>query len=132
MLAITSLMSSTTGCSTCLRLKIKSWLVNPAARLAFDTYHLGHEPGIVERIGQIAERVAIVHLGDGKAPPTNEQNRCPLGEGVLPLGEMIRGFLSAGYTGFFDVVLMGEDVEGADYDELVARSKETFTKLAEG
>jgi sugar phosphate isomerase/epimerase len=102
---------------------------SPRLKLAFDTYHLGHDPRVVEQIARVAPHVGVVHLGDGRQPPDREQNRCPLGEGNLPLGEIVRSFERAGYRGYYDIELFGEAVESRDYFELLDGSKRAFAEL---
>jgi len=101
----------------------------PQVKLLLDTYHLGQEPGLVDRIPQIASQVALVQLGDAKCPPHGEQNRCRLGEGIVPLRPIVDALRSAGYDGFFDVELIGEDVEALDYPCLLKHAKEAFANL---
>ncbi len=98
-------------------------------KLVFDTYHLGYERTIIEQIGRIAPHIAVVHLGDGCTPPDREQNRNCLGEGSLPLGPMIKALQRAGYSGHYDVELLGESVEHRDYRELLEHSKCAFHRL---
>ena len=100
----------------------------PHVKLVLDTYHLGQDPGLVERIPQIASQIALVQLGDAKCPPQGEQNRCRLGDGVVPLRQIVCA-APAGYDGFFDVELLGEDVEALDYHGLLAHAKEAFAEL---
>ncbi|HVC96715.1 MAG TPA: sugar phosphate isomerase/epimerase family protein [Pirellulales bacterium] len=102
---------------------------SPRMQLAFDTYHLGGDPDLVERLGEAAQRIAVVHLGDGKSPPDHEQNRTRLGDGVIPLKEIVAALSSAGYDGFYDVELMGEDIESSDYVDLLEHSKQVFAQL---
>ena len=80
-------------------------------------------------VQEIVPRIAIVQLGDAKEPPHGEPNRSPLGEGNLPLGEVIKALQSAGYDGYYDVELMGEDIEQTGYHDLVAQSKAAFDKF---
>ncbi len=101
----------------------------PQLKLAFDAYHLGQDRTALDRIPEIAPLTAIVQLGDAKQPPNGEQNRCRLGDGDVPLQEIVTSLIEAGYGGFFDVELMGEDVENADYAELIQQSKQTFAEL---
>ena len=56
-------------------------VASPQVKMVFDAYHLGQEPGIVDRIPQLVSQVAIVQLADAKGAPCGEQNRCRLGEG---------------------------------------------------
>ncbi|MBL8830095.1 MAG: sugar phosphate isomerase/epimerase [Planctomycetaceae bacterium] len=102
---------------------------SPCVKLVLDTYHLGcHGERDAEALGQLcaqwAAQAAIVHVGDGRPPRGGEQDRCVLGEGVVPLESMLRGLLSAGYDGYFDIELMGVDIELSDYHEVIRRSKQ--------
>ena len=101
----------------------------PHVKLLLDTYHLGQENGLVERIPEIAPQIALVQLGDAKCPPKGEQNRCRLGDGTVPLRQIVCALRQAGYDGFFDVELLGEDVEALDYHSLLAHAKEAFARL---
>ncbi|MCS7304728.1 MAG: sugar phosphate isomerase/epimerase [Thermoguttaceae bacterium] len=98
-------------------------------KMVFDTYHLGLFERIVERIPELAPRVALVQLGDTRGAPTIEGNRCRLGEGILPLAEMVASFASAGYDGYYDVELLGEEFSEADYPALLVHAKESFARL---
>jgi sugar phosphate isomerase/epimerase len=103
---------------------------SPRVKLAFDTYHLGLEPDILERIPALAHRIAVVHLGDSKQQPDGESNRCRLGEGTIPLAEIVSALEGAGYSSFYDVELMGEEIEAADYRELLEHSRQAFERIA--
>lgn len=102
---------------------------SPSVKMVFDTYHLGLDPGVVRRIPEIVRHVAIVQLGDARQPPVGDQDRCPLGEGIIPLGEIVRAFRTAGYDGFFDVELLGEEIESIDYHRLLEHAKKAFEEL---
>ena len=100
-----------------------------AVKLLYDAYHLGFEEDCTARISDFANRVALVQLGDGHQPPTVEQSRCRLGEGVIPLREIVHTFLDAGYDGDFDIELIGEEIEPLDYHDLMTHAREAFAKL---
>jgi len=102
---------------------------SPYFKLVFDTYHFGQDPHVLDHLQQIGDRIAIVHLGDSKKPPDREQNRHPLGEGNLPLAELIAGIKSTGYDGYYDVELMGEEIEAANYRDLLTSSKRAYERL---
>jgi sugar phosphate isomerase/epimerase len=103
-----------------------------AVKLLYDTYHLGHDEGCVERIPEFADRVGLIQLGDGRQTPSTEQSRCRLGEGVIPLAELVRAFLDAGYDSDLDVELLGEEIETIDYHDLVEHAKQAFEQLVGG
>jgi sugar phosphate isomerase/epimerase len=102
---------------------------SPAVQLAYDTYHLGWQPGAAERIRDFVHRVAVVHLADGNFPSDSEQTRTRLGEGQVPLAEILAAFHQAGYDGDYDIELIGPDLEHTDYAELLAHSREAYDKL---
>ncbi len=101
----------------------------PRFKLAFDTYHLCQNGCVLSRLKELVPRIAIVQLGDAKAPPQGEPNRFPLGEGTLPLAEVVHELQRCGYAGFYDVELMGEEIEQTGYQDLLAQSKSAFEKL---
>jgi sugar phosphate isomerase/epimerase len=104
-------------------------LVCPQIKIVLDTYHLGLDPRLIERIPEIVPHIAIVQLGDARQPPKGEQNRCRLGEGVIPLREIVAALKAAGYDGYFDVELLGEEFETADYHSLLEHAKRAYIDL---
>ena len=98
-------------------------------KMVFDTYHLGLEEGVVGRIAEMIPHLALVQLGDARRPPDREQNRCRLGSGVVPLAEIVAALKAGGYDGYYDVELLGEEIEADDYRSLLQHAKETFATL---
>jgi sugar phosphate isomerase/epimerase len=105
---------------------------SPQVKMVLDTYHLGHEINLIDRLGAIVPQVAMVQLGDARQSPQGEQNRCRLGEGVLPLAEIVAALEAAGYRGYYDVELIGEELETADYVSLLRHAKEAFEWMVDG
>jgi sugar phosphate isomerase/epimerase len=103
----------------------------PALKVCFDTYHLGQDETVLQRIPQVVPHLALVQLGDAKSPPQEEPHRCPLGEGFIPLRDLMRAFQQSGYRGFFEVELMGEEIEAADYRDLLRQTRATFDRLTQ-
>lgn len=102
---------------------------SPHLKLVFDAYHLGHVPGIVDRLPELTPWIALVQLGDAKQPPCGEQNRCRLGAGALPLQAIVSALVRCGYAGDLDIELMGEDLENPDYVELIDHSRRAVAEL---
>lgn len=101
-------------------------LSDPRLKLAFDSYHFGFHEDCVDRIASIIDHIGLVQLGDGHDPPRGEQNRCRLGDGCIPLVDIVRTLDSGGYRGFYEVKLLGEDVEPFTYHELIHHAKSVF------
>lgn len=98
-------------------------------KLVFDTYHLGQGNVTLSAIRDLAPRVGVVHLADAKSSPCGEQNRCLLGEGRLPIREIVEALIEGGFEGCFDVELMGQDVEHLPYEEILGQSKTALQEL---
>ncbi|REJ64498.1 MAG: sugar phosphate isomerase/epimerase [Planctomycetota bacterium] len=99
--------------------------------LVFDSYHLGQQRSILDRVEELVPYLAVVHVGDCKRPLDGEQNRCPLGEGQIPLREILAALKSSGYGGYFDIELIGAEIEVADYDRLIVESKAICEQLVQ-
>ncbi len=104
-------------------------VAGPQVKMVLDTYHLGFDPRLVDRIAEIARYISLVQLGDARRPPEGEQNRCRLGQGIVPLKEIVAALKSAGYDGYYDVELLGEELESADYGSLLEHAKTAFADL---
>lgn len=102
---------------------------SPAIKLVYDVYHLCQDGLCLERLAQLVPHLALVQLGDTRIKPSGEQNRCRLGEGTLPLPQVVSTLTAAGYRGFFEVELMGEEIETSNYNELVTHTKTAFEKM---
>ena len=102
---------------------------SPWLKIAFDTYHLGHDVAALERIPELVSRIALVQLADANGPPSDEQDRFPLGRGNLPLEEIVSRLRSAGYAGALEVELMGPEIEASEYRALLRQTVGAFQEL---
>jgi sugar phosphate isomerase/epimerase len=103
---------------------------SPCLKLAYDTYHFPLGALRKHLLARLAPHIGIVHLADRRVPPTVDEERCPLGCGRLPLADTITTLQEAGYSGAFDVKLMGPDIEIRDYWSLLEQSQLAFAELA--
>ena len=104
-------------------------VASPQVRMVLDCYHLGFDAALVRRIAELVERIAIVQLGDGRHAPTGDQDRCLLGEGIIPVKPIVEALTAAGYDGYYDVELLGEEFEAVDYHGLLDHAKRAFSEL---
>jgi sugar phosphate isomerase/epimerase len=95
----------------------------PNLGLVFDAYHLAHDSNVIEWLPSIAPKIELVQLGDAVGSPIHDQNRCLLGDGHLPLREIVEKLEGIGYAGFYEVELFGETVEHLTYDTLLEHSQ---------
>ena len=101
---------------------------SPALGIALDTGHWGHHPQLLKRLPQLTPRLALVQLGDSRQPPRGEPNRCQLGDGTVPLREIVQRLAARGYDGDYEVELMGEEIEVANYQDILSRSARAFER----
>jgi sugar phosphate isomerase/epimerase len=103
---------------------------SPYLKIAYDTYQFPLGARQRHLLAGLAPYLGIVHLGDWRVPPDAEQERCPLGHGRVPLGHIITTLQESGYTGTFDVKLIGSEIERQDYWALLEQSQIAFNELA--
>jgi sugar phosphate isomerase/epimerase len=103
---------------------------SPLLKIAYDTYHFPLGNRRCHVLSSLAPYLGVVFLGDRLQPPSVDQERCPLGHGRLPLIEIIATLQDAGYTGPYDVKLMGPDIEACDYWTLLEQSQVAFGNFA--
>ncbi|MCA9138839.1 MAG: sugar phosphate isomerase/epimerase [Planctomycetales bacterium] len=96
---------------------------NPSLGLVLDTYHIGMDPEAIRWLPDVARHIHLVQLGDGRHCPHGEMNRCLLGDGCVPLPELMEMLHGNGYTRAWEVELIGEDVEVISYDHLLNHTK---------
>ena len=101
-------------------------------KMVFDAYHWALLPGILDEVPRLVPHLALVQLGDGCGKPCGEQDRRPVGDGILPLKPIVRSLIECGYDGFFEIELMGPEIETSDYHGLVSRSARALAQLTAG
>ena len=94
--------------------------------IVFDCYHMAQDDNAMDWLPSIVPFIRLVQFGDSKNAPIGEQNRCLLGDGRVPLGALVKTIESYGYEGFYEVELLGEDVEHYDYNEILSQSFHTL------
>jgi sugar phosphate isomerase/epimerase len=99
------------------------------AGMVFDVYHLWREPRLLERIREIAPRVATVQLNDWHREPQSLYDRSLIGDGEIPLADVVQAFLDAGYQGHFEISIWSEELWRSEYDALLAQCCRRFDAL---
>ena len=105
---------------------------HPALGLVLDTYHWAHLAELEVLLPELVEYLALVHLADSRTFPSAEQQRCPLGRGRRPLSRVVFRLEELGYQGWYDIKLMGEEIEALDYHQLLAESVELVRQWSSG
>lgn len=95
----------------------------PNLGLVFDCYHLAQDPRVLHWLPEILPYIHLVQLGDSKHAPMGEQNRCLLGQGNLPLPQIMHLLTSHHYNGYLEIELLGEELENIDYNTVIESAK---------
>lgn len=95
---------------------------SPFFTICFETSNAWIERRLYENIRRRSRRIGLVQINDFKKGTQCTPVRVPLGDGIIPLDRIIRAFLGAGYDGYFDVEVLGPDVEAMGYEEALRRS----------
>lgn len=101
----------------------------PQLKVAFNSYCFGLDDETLASLDALTPYLGVVQLSDARDGPTGEQERCPLGNGVIPLDRIVHSLAESGYQGFFEIELMGQEIETADYQELLRTSRRVATRL---
>ncbi|UOE44212.1 sugar phosphate isomerase/epimerase family protein [Agromyces larvae] len=95
-----------------------------------DTFHIWWDPEVLPQIARAGTsgRIATYQVCDWKTPlPANVLNsRHYPGDGVIDFATLTRAVEQAGYTGDVEVEIFNDDVFATPFDEVVARTAETF------
>lgn len=97
--------------------------------IVFDCYHMAQDQNIVEWLPSIVPMIRLVQLGDAKGAPIGEQNRCLLGHGFVPLTDIVRTMESHGYQGYYEIELLGEEIEHMDYGCVLDNARTAFESM---
>lgn len=104
---------------------------DPRLKMVLDTYHLGDDPVLIQSLGELIDRIALVKLGDSRRKEKGEPDRCLLGDGCIPLQEIVDRLELSQYSGLYDVELLGESIEGISYALLLEHARSSFVELME-
>lgn len=102
---------------------------HPNVRMAFNTYHMGCERNILNRIASIVKYIQIVQIADCRTVPSVENDRCMPGEGILPVSSMVNELIENGYQDYFEFDIWSKELWNSDYSELITDCQARFMDL---
>ncbi|WP_166824294.1 sugar phosphate isomerase/epimerase family protein [Thalassoroseus pseudoceratinae] len=97
--------------------------------MVFDAYHLWQEDRLLERIPEIAPRVSLLQLSDWHREPQSQYDQALIGDGQIPLDEILQAFVEAGYQRHCEVSVWSEELWKSDYEELLSQCRSRFDNL---
>ena len=102
---------------------------SPHVGLFFDTDHLWESKDLLRNIERAGQTIYGVHINDMPAAPGPGIDRRLLGEGVIPLREILAAIEATGYRGYYDVEIMSEQVWALDPHRVLESCKTRFQQI---
>ncbi len=98
----------------------------------FDFWHLWWERGAAGTIARSVDRIFSVQVSDHKKVTMRTMDRAMLGEGVIPLRELLQALERAGYQGYYDMEIISDDLAAMGYERALARIIPDWDALLDG
>lgn len=92
---------------------------HPSLKLALNSFHVGDDEAICEKINSHVDKIGIVYLSDRTGAPRNENDRAIPGQGELPLRRIVEALETAGYDGWYETEVWSQDLWKMDHHDLV-------------
>jgi sugar phosphate isomerase/epimerase len=100
-------------------------------KVMLDFQSCWYERGLEATVRTNIDLVGVVQLSDYIIGTTETGNRVVPGDGDVPLERLIAMVLDAGFTGMFDLEVMGPRVEEEGYSSAIRRAVERASELLE-
>jgi sugar phosphate isomerase/epimerase len=90
--------------------------------VVLDFYSCWYERGLEQLVRDNLELLALVQICDFTIGTFDTPNRSVIGEGDIPVERLLQMLIDAGYTGAFDVEILGPKIEAEGYAHAIRRS----------
>ena len=95
-----------------------------------DVWHSTWEPQLLDTVAaDAAARIHAVQLSDVKRVTLRSMDRTLLGRGIAPLAALVGALERGGYGGYYELEILGDDVERRGYERVLTASRTAFTTL---
>ncbi len=95
-----------------------------------DVWHSGWERDLLGAIRRDARgRIHAVQISDYKRVTMRTMDRALLGQGILPLQQIFRMLEDGGYRGWYEVEIIGDDVDALGYERALRHTRTAFARL---
>ncbi len=97
--------------------------------ICIDLFACWMEADLQTHIAQATPRCGLVQVSDYIYGDRTLPARAVPGDGAIPLREILRSFIEAGYTGAFDLELIGPRIDAEGHRKAVARTTKYLSTL---
>lgn len=89
------------------------------------------EYGIASKLAREAHHIVLVQVSDFEVGSGGRMARLCPGDGDIALEPLIEALLSHGYSGLFDIEILGPAIEELGYEQAIGRSVEWLSRVLE-
>lgn len=100
-----------------------------AVGLCFNAYHLWQEKNLLEKLQAIAPLIYNVKLSDWHALPQSQQDHSLIGEGKIPLADIVQILHENDYQYPYEVEIWSEEIWKQSPSDLLIDCKKRFQKI---
>jgi sugar phosphate isomerase/epimerase len=106
---------------------------HPNVGICIDTWNVWQTPDITEVIRQCGERILLIQLSDWKTPRSTA-DRYSLGEGEIPLRDIVKAIRNAGFNGAWVIeILSSMHLDGSlwksNLEDVLSKNRAAFEQL---
>ncbi|MGH7895000.1 MAG: sugar phosphate isomerase/epimerase family protein, partial [Candidatus Binatia bacterium] len=102
---------------------------SPWLGVVLETNNAWIERALYDNLRARTARIAIVQVSDFKIGTLAASDRVVMGDGDIPLRRVLRALDDAGYSGWYDIELLGPRIEAEGYESVVPRALAAFDAL---
>ncbi len=95
---------------------------SPQLRVCCEINNAWIERHLLDDIRDRSHLIAIVQINDFAEGTLATPERVPVGDGIIPLRRIFSAFERAGYDGYYELELIGPEIERLGYEEAIRRS----------
>lgn len=110
-------------------LKVLEQVDHRFVKLAFDVYHLGHEPNLTARLPDLLPWLDVVQVSDRRMGTVSEYERLLPGQGTLPVKDILSSLMDAGYRGYVDYQIWNHDCWRCTDSTWLQRCRDNFLQM---
>jgi sugar phosphate isomerase/epimerase len=97
--------------------------------LVLDLYHIFWDPKLSEGIKRASGKIFGVHIDDWRCPTRDIlRDRVVMGDGIIPIGQIIKDIQDTGYRGFFEVEIISNKIPPPDYFSLLETIGQSYVE----
>ena len=87
------------------------------------------ERGLAATIRDGVDRIRLVQVSDFQVGTVASSQRLVPGDGDIPIGRILGELIAVGYSGFFELELIGDAIAAEGYDVAVPRAVDVLDAL---